>query len=83
MKKLQIVLVNSKINKSLKRGGTNFSKISDKEYVIVLAIEGKQFPSEKFSQTIDQIMTSGYSNLTFVIGGSLGLSPEVKKEEIY
>ena len=60
----------------------NFKKelqISDKEYVIVLAIEGKQFPSEKFSQTIDQIMTSGYSNLTFVIGGSLGLSPEVKK----
>ena len=44
--------------------------------MIVLAIEGKQFPSEKFSQTIDQIMTSGYSNLTFVIGGSLGLSPE-------
>jgi len=55
------------------------SKISDKEYVIVLAIEGKQFPSEKFSQMIDQMMTSGYSNLTFVIGGSLGLSPEVKK----
>ncbi len=83
MKKLQIVPVNSKINKSLKRGERILSKISDKEYVIVLAIEGKQFPSEKFSQTIDQIMTSGYSNLTFVIGGSLGLSPEVKKEEIY
>ena len=65
MKKLQIVLVNSKINKSLKRGGRILSKISDKEYVIVLAIEGKQFPSEKFSQTIDQIMTSGYSNLYF------------------
>ena len=25
------------------------------------------------------MMTSGYSNLTFVIGGSLGLSHEVKK----
>ena len=62
-----------------KEGERILSKISDKEYVIVLAIEGKQFPSEKFSQTIDQIMTSGYSNLTFVIGGSLGLSPEVKK----
>ena len=58
-----------------KEGERILSKISDK----VLAIEGKQFPSEKFSQTIDQIMTSGYSNLTFVIGGSLGLSPEVKK----
>lgn len=64
-----------------KEGERILSKISDKEYVIVLAIEGKQFPSEKFSQTIDQIMTSGYSNLTFVIGGSLGLSPEVKKRK--
>ena len=64
-----------------KEGQRILSKISDKEYVIVLlAIEGKQFPSEKFSQTIDQIMISGYSNLTFVIGGSLGLSPEVKKK---
>lgn len=62
-----------------KEGQRILSKISDKEYVIVLAIEGKQFPSDKFSQTIDQIMTSGYSNLTFVIGGSLGLSPKVKK----
>ena len=62
-----------------KEGERILSKISDKEYVIVLAIEGKQFPSEKFSQTIDQIMTSGYSNLTFVIGGSLGLSIAVKQ----
>ena len=54
-----------------KEGERILSKISDKEYVIVLAIEGKQFPSEKFSQTIDQIMTSGYSNLTFVIGAVL------------
>ena len=83
-KKLQIVPVNSKNQQILEKEGQRIlSKISDKEYVIVLAIEGKQFPSEKFSQTIDQIMISGYSNLTFVIGGSLGLSPEVKKREIY
>jgi len=62
-----------------KEGQRILAKVGDRDYVIALAIEGKQFPSEKFSQTIDQIMTSGYSNLTFVIGGSLGLSPEVKK----
>jgi len=62
-----------------KEGNRILAKISEREFVVALAIEGKQFPSEKFSQTIDQIMTSGYSNLTFVIGGSLGLSPEVKK----
>ena len=38
-----------------KEGQRILSKISDKEYVIVLAIEGKQFPSEKFSQTIDRL----------------------------
>ncbi|WP_369350826.1 23S rRNA (pseudouridine(1915)-N(3))-methyltransferase RlmH [Streptococcus hillyeri] len=55
------------------------AKISDREFVIALAIEGDQFPSEKFSQILDDITVKGYSNLTFIIGGSLGLSPSVKK----
>lgn len=55
------------------------AKISDREFVIALAIEGDQFPSEKFSQILEDITVKGYSNLTFIIGGSLGLSPSVKK----
>ena len=47
--------------------------------MIALAIEGQQFPSEKFSQTIEEVTVRGYSEITFVIGGSLGLSPAVKK----
>lgn len=54
------------------------SKISDREFVIVLAIEGTQFPSEEFSKKLDTITTSGYSDITFVIGGSLGLDSVVK-----
>lgn len=55
------------------------SKISDREFVIVLAIEGDQFPSEKFSKIIQETTVKGFSDITFVIGGSLGLAPEVKK----
>lgn len=54
------------------------SKISDRDYVIALAIEGEQFPSEKFSQRMEDITVKGYSDITFIIGGSLGLDPDIK-----
>ena len=55
------------------------AKISDREYVIALAIEGEQSPSEKFSMLLSEVTLKGFSDITFVIGGSLGLSSEVKK----
>ena len=54
-------------------------KIKDKEWVIALAIEGKQRPSEVFAKEIEDLATYGHSDITFVIGGSLGLSPAVMK----
>lgn len=54
-------------------------KIAEREFVIALAIEGQQFPSEKFSQILEETTVKGYSDITFIIGGSLGLSLEVKK----
>ena len=62
-----------------KEGNRILAKVGDREYVIALAIEGQQFPSEKFSQTLEEVTVRGYSEITFVIGGSLGLSPAVKK----
>ena len=55
------------------------SKIGDREFVVVLAIEGKTLSSEEFSKQLEQASINGFSTLTFVIGGSLGLSPQVKK----
>ena len=55
------------------------SKIADREFVIALAIEGEQFPSETFAKTISEITIKGFSDVTFIIGGSLGLAPAVKK----
>ncbi|HET1796071.1 TPA: 23S rRNA (pseudouridine(1915)-N(3))-methyltransferase RlmH [Streptococcus pneumoniae] len=54
------------------------SKIADRDFVIVLAIEGKTFFSEEFSKQLEEISIKGFSTLTFIIGGSLGLSSSVK-----
>ena len=50
--------------------------IKKDSYVIALDLKGKQFTSEDFSSEIEKIsMTS--SNITFIIGGSLGLTNEL------
>jgi len=60
-----------------KEGQRILAKIKDTEYVFVLAIEGTNPTSEAFAKQIDQLGIQGKSQLTFVIGGSLGLSQEV------
>ncbi|HET1563071.1 TPA: 23S rRNA (pseudouridine(1915)-N(3))-methyltransferase RlmH [Streptococcus pneumoniae] len=50
------------------------SKIADRDFVIVLAIEGKTFFSEEFSKQLEETSIKGF----FIIGGSLGLSSSVK-----
>lgn len=52
------------------------SKIND-EYVIALAIEGKQLSSEELADKMNEITNYHSSNICFIIGGSLGLSNEV------
>ena len=54
------------------------SKVGDRDLVIVLAIEGKTFSSEEFSKQLEEASIKGFSTLTFIIGGSLGLSSSVK-----
>lgn len=62
-----------------KEGKRILAKISERDYVVVLAIEGKQLSSEAFSQVIADATLRGYSDIAFVIGGSLGLADKVKK----
>jgi 23S rRNA (pseudouridine1915-N3)-methyltransferase len=62
-----------------KEGQRILAKISEQEYVFVLAINGKQYSSEEFSKEIEQLGINGKSQLVFIIGGSLGLSEEVMK----
>ncbi|MEX2785528.1 23S rRNA (pseudouridine(1915)-N(3))-methyltransferase RlmH [Streptococcus sp. H49] len=54
-------------------------KLGARDYVIALAIEGQELSSEDFSQLFKDIAFKGYSDITFIIGGSLGLAPVIKK----
>ena len=46
--------------------------------VIALCIEGTELSSEALSKKLAQLASAGASQLTFIIGGSFGLSPRVK-----
>ena len=48
--------------------------------VFAFAIEGKKYSSEKFAEQIKKLVDSGTGEITFVIGGSYGLSDEIKRK---
>ncbi len=58
-------------------GEAILSKIKKDEYVITLEIKGKSLTSEKLSAKINDLGVKGVSDITFVIGGSEGLSQDV------
>ena len=53
-------------------------KIPKGAKVYSMCIEGKQRTSEELSREIDNLAIEGVSNIVFIIGGSFGLSDEVK-----
>lgn len=58
-------------------------KIKQGSTLIVLDLKGEQPTSEGLAAKLDSFMTSGASNLTFVIGGSLGLDDELVRMADY
>ena len=60
-----------------KEGEKILSQIPKNSFVYVLAIDGKKLSSQNFSENMQNNMINGFSNLTFIIGGSLGLCDEV------
>lgn len=66
-----------------KEGEAILKYIKDNTYVIALAINGKTLSSEAFATLISNLGITGNPNLAFVIGGSLGLSPEVLNRANY
>ena len=66
-----------------KEGQRILKNLKEDSYVIALAIQGKKLSSEVFADKMEQLAISGRSHITFIIGGSLGLSPEVLKRADY
>ena len=56
----------------------NILKHINKDYVITLDIEGTMLDSPTLAKKIDNIFLTS-SNITFIIGGSLGLHEDIKK----
>ena len=54
--------------------------INDKDYLISLALTGKQLTSEELADNINHLTITGYSTITFIIGGSYGLSRKYIKK---
>lgn len=63
-----------------KEGEKIISKIPKNSFVIAMDIKGKQLSSEEFSKEIENLSITGKSNITFIIGGSLGISDSVLKK---
>ena len=59
-----------------KEGEAILSKIRDQDVVVCLCIDGKQMDSVQLSRKLTERTDTG-RRVVFVIGGSLGLSPEV------
>ena len=54
------------------------SKIKDKDFVVTLEITGKKMTSLEFSNQIEKYQMT-YGDIVFIIGGSYGLSDDIKK----
>lgn len=70
--------VNDKMSNIIKEieGKKILSHIKN-SYIITLDLKGTQYTSEEFSNKINNISLNFNSNISFIIGGSLGLSNEV------
>ena len=61
----------------VKEGERILKQIKEDSFVFVLELQGKALSSEELAEKIDKLALAGKSHITFVIGGSLGLSNKV------
>lgn len=70
----------AQIDAALEReGATILRKISKGSLLVALCVEGRLCSSEDLAQRISDWMLGGRSSITFLVGGSYGLSADVKE----
>ena len=67
------------ITKAKNEEGERVLKLLKNDYPIGLDLNKKEFTSEEFASYIEQKFVEGGSSISFVIGGSYGLSENLKK----
>ena len=70
LKENQMILV--------KEGNNVLRNIKDNEYMFLLDLHGKEISSEEFASKMKDLPVNNYSTISFVIGGSLGVSDELR-----
>lgn len=65
-------------NVIIREGEDILSKVGSGDYVIALDIQGKEFGSEEIADKLKAVSFE-HSKVDFIIGGSLGLSDDVKR----
>ena len=68
----------SDINKAKNEEGDRVLKLIKTDYLIGLDMNKPEFTSEEFAEFINKKLVEGGSNISFVIGGSYGLSDALK-----
>ncbi len=63
----------------LKEGKRMLRYVKESSHLIILDVIGKQASSEELAEKISDMGISGKSDITFIIGGAFGLSPELLK----
>lgn len=72
---------NSLIEKTLDEEGKNLlARIKDEEYLVLLDLHGKEYTSEELAFSFNNLVSKGTSSFALVIGGTLGLSDELRKK---
>jgi 23S rRNA (pseudouridine1915-N3)-methyltransferase len=66
-----------------KEGERILKLLKEDSYCIALAIEGTNLSSVELAEKLDKLFLSGQSHISFIIGGSLGLSDEVLSRADY
>ena len=66
-----------------KEGERILRYVREDAYVVTLEIGGQMLDSVEFSRKLERLGIQGKSHITFIIGGSIGLSPEVSSRADY
>lgn len=75
--KLPTKLNNNLINEIKQKESNNIlSKIKKDSYIFALDLKGKEYSSEQFANKIDNLSINT-SNITFLIGGTLGMTNDL------
>lgn len=66
-----------------KEGKRILKHLKEGNYIIVLDLKGNMISSVEFASKVEQLALAGNSSITFIIGGSLGISREILQKSDY